>query len=130
METKVTPIGNRILARPLPPPAKSEGGIILLTDSESRSVKYASKRFEVIAPEQGVQDSKTGEWRRTTTLEPGDIILVGMYPGASVHDPDPALDGLFFINVHNIAGRVIEDWAEFGKYLPHTKNGSKRWRNP
>jgi co-chaperonin GroES (HSP10) len=97
MATKVIPLGNRILARQLPPPEKSAGGIWLLTDKNAHSVRFDIKRFVVLAPEQGVQDSETGEWRRTSKLEAGDIIRTGMYPGASFQDDDG--EWLWFISL-------------------------------
>lgn len=99
---KVISLGNKIVATLLPPPEKSESGRIwLLTGKDTHSVKYAPKRFRVLEPEKGIQDPETGEWHRTTSLEKGDVIVTGMYPGDSV--PDFKIDGepIWFIHVDN-----------------------------
>jgi co-chaperonin GroES (HSP10) len=118
---KVTPMGNRIAARLLPPPEKSASGRIwLLTNKDARSVRFAPKRFVVVAPEQGVQDKKTGEWRRTTRLEAGDIVITGMYPGDSV--PDYQVDGhpVWFIPVHNLTCQEVVDMPVGVRIAPPT----------
>lgn len=111
---KIKPLGNRVLARKLAPPEKSASGrLFLLTSKDAHSVRFAIQRFVVLAPEQGLQNSETGEWFRTTGLAAGDVIQTGMYPGSSYRDDD--VGEVWFLPVGNCTVQEIADSDPLGK---------------
>lgn len=110
--SKVIPLGDRILARLLPAPDRSGSGrVVLLTDRDAKSVRFAPKRFVVLAPEQGRQNPSTGEWFRTTDLEAGDVIVTGMYPGDSYQNEE--FGEIWFIKVENATYQEMEEEQDF-----------------
>lgn len=73
----LTPLGDRVLVKPMPQEEKTKGGIIL-----PDSAKEKPQKGEVIAVGKGkiTEDGKLIEME----VKPGDIVIYGKYSGTEI----------------------------------------------